>query len=126
MAAIASALLRPPEDDEPASTAPAPSATARPAADTPEPVTLEFPAGARPRTRELEVDRAATVLVDVETPSEVDIPSLGLTEPAEPLTPALFEVLADAPGSHPIFVQPAGSEGPPSKAGTLKAIPARP
>lgn len=126
MAAIASALLRPPEDDEPASTAPAPSATARPAADTPEPVTLEFPAGARPRTRELEVDRAATVLVDVETPSEVDIPSLGLTEPAEPLTPALFEVLADAPGSHPILVQPAGSEGPPSRTGTLKAIPARP
>lgn len=135
MAAIVSSIARPPERggdneaaDGAASTAPAktkttPSASV-PNPKTPQPKTIEFRTGAKPQTRKLELGQPATVLVDVETPGQIDIPTLGLTEPAEPLTPALFEVLATAKGRHAIMVQPAGSETLPSKVGTLEVVPA--
>lgn len=66
------------------------------------------------------------MLVDVETPGQVDIPSLGLTDTGEPLTPAMFEILETKPGNHPIMVQPAASETLPSKIGTLKVVPPAP
>ncbi len=129
MAAIASSIARPPDgDDERGEQSPAtttgPSATsAEPAATSPQPTTIEFRTAAKPQTLELEVGQPATVLVDVETPGEVDIPSLGLTEPAEPLTPAMFELRVTDTGSHAIMVQPAASETLPSKVGTLKVVP---
>jgi hypothetical protein len=128
VAAIVSTIARPPEggDDEPAPTADRPAPTvgaAGPGATTPKPTTLEFRPTAKPTTRRLEVGRPATVLVDVKTPGQVEIPSLGLTDAGEPLTPALFEVLVTDPGSHAIVVQPAGSETLPSKVGTLKVVP---
>lgn len=95
-------------------------------AKTPQPTTITFGTAAKPQTHELEVGQAATLLVDVETPGEVDIPSLGLTETGEPLTPALFEVIETEPGKHPIMVQPAASETLPSKVGTLQVVPASP
>lgn len=129
VAAVVSSIARPPErggDDEPAQTVadrPAPNASpTAPGARTPEPTTIEFRPTAKPKTRELEVGQPATVLVDVETPGQVEIPSLGLTEAGEPLTPALFDVLVTDPGSHAIVVQPAGSETLPSKVGTLKVV----
>jgi hypothetical protein len=130
VAAIVSSIARPPErggdnaDDGAAKSAKqAPSAT-KPDGKTPQPTTIEFRTGAKPQTRKLEVGQPATVLVDVETPGQIDIPSLGLTEPAEPLTPAMFEVLATSKGSHPIMAQPAASETLPTKVGTLKVVPA--
>lgn len=125
MAAIASSIARPPEDDDKrASTTMAPPAgAAEPAATSPQPATIEFRPAAKPQTRRLEVGQPATVLVGVETPGEVDIPSLGLTEPAEPLTPAVFELLVTDLGSHAIVVQPAASETLPSKVGTLEVVP---
>lgn len=134
MAAIVSSIARPPErggdnaDDGAASTAPktakkTPSAT-KPGGKTPQPTTIEFRTGAKPQTRKLELGQPATILVDVETPGQIDIPSLGLTEPAEPLTPAMFEVLVTSKGSHPIMAQPAASETLPTKVGTLKVVPA--
>lgn len=126
VAAIASSLARPRDEERPATdattTVAAPSAT-EPAAKSPQPTTIQFGTAAKPQTRRLEIGQPATVLVDVETPSQVDIPSLGLTDTAEPLTPALFEVLATAAGSHPIMLQPAASEALPSKVGTLKVVP---
>lgn len=134
VAAIVSSIARPPErgDDQNAGTpatttskasTPKASATA-PDNRTPQPTTIEFGATAKPQTRKVEAGQPATVLVDVETPGQVDIPSLGLTDAGEPLTPALFEVLVEEPGSHAIMVQPAGSETLPSKAGTLQVVPA--
>lgn len=137
VAAIVSSIARPPErggDNDaadsaapttsaPAPTSKTPSASA-PGGKSPQPTTIEFRSGAKPQTRKVELGQPATVLVDVETPGQVDIPSLGLTEPAEPLTPALFEVLVTAKGSHAITVQPAGSDTLPSKVGTLKVVPA--
>lgn len=123
MAAIASSIARPPEgDDERREQRPATTTTAEPAATSPQPTTIEFRPAAKSQTLELEAGRPATVLVDVETPGEVAIPSLGLTEPAEPLTPAMFELRVTAAGSHAIVVQPAASEALPSKVGTLKVV----
>jgi hypothetical protein len=133
VAAIVSSIANPPErggDDSretPAASDRAPSETSPSAstpAGTPQPKTIDFPASAKPKTRKLEIGQPATLLVDVETPGQVDIPSLGLTDAAEPLTPAMFEVLATAKGSHPILLQPAGSQTLPSKVGTLKVVPA--
>lgn len=134
MAAIASTIARPPDrggdanTDTTASAPPAkstPSATS-PVTKTPQPTTIEFRSGAKPETHKLEQGQPATVLVDVETPGQVDIPSLGLTDTGEPLTPAMFEILETKPGNHPITVQPAASETLPSKIGTLKVVPAPP
>jgi hypothetical protein len=127
VAAIASTVARQPDDDQRADQAPpttssASSPAAAPAGRSARPATIEFRAAARPQTRKLEVGQAATVLVDVETPGDVDIPSLGLTEPAEPLTPAMFELRVTSAGRHPIMVQPAASETLPSKAGTLVVV----
>jgi len=128
LAAIASSIARPPDrggDATTETTAKAPP-DRPPAAKTPQPTTIEFGNRAKPQTHELEVGQPTTVLVDVETPGEVDIPSLGLTDSGEPLTPAMFEILATNPGSHPIMVQPAASETLPSKVGTLKIVSAPP
>jgi hypothetical protein len=132
LAAIASTIARPPDrggDTTTETTATAPSSTEKasvPGAKTPQPTTIEFRNGAKPQTHKLEQGQPATVLVDVETPGQVDIPSLGLTDTGEPLTPAMFEILETKPGSHPIMVQPAASETLPSKIGTLKIVPAPP
>ena len=134
MAAIASTIANSPDrggdatTDTTASTPKVkvdPSATS-PAAKTLQPTTIEFRNGAKPQTQTLEQGQPATVLVDVETPGQVDIPSLGLTDTGEPLTPAMFEILETKPGRHPIMVQPAASETLPSKVGTLKIVPADP
>jgi hypothetical protein len=133
LAAIASTIARPPDrgdDDtatETAASAPASAEKASsPKGKTPQPTTIEFRNAAKPQTHELEQGQPATVLVDVETPGQVDIPSLGLTDTGEPLTPAMFEILETKAGSHPIMVQPAASETLPSKVGTLKIVPAPP
>lgn len=132
MAAIASTIARPPSrggDATTDTTTAAPPSTEKassPNAKTPQPTTIEFRSGAKPQTHELEQGQAATVLVDVETPGQVEIPSLGLTDTGEPLTPAMFEILETKPGNHPIMVQPAASETLPSKIGTLKIVPAPP
>jgi hypothetical protein len=128
VAAIASAIARTPDRDsdraaESSATTTGPSAPAAKATpEPPQPTTIEFRPAAKPQTHELEVGQPATVLVDVETPGQVDIPSLGLTQPAEPLTPAVFELLVTEAGSHPITVQPAAPETLPSKVGTLEAV----
>lgn len=130
VAAIVSSIARPPErggDDAGDSSPPAKQQTASPTKQgsrTPQPVTVEFRAGAKPQTRKIEVGQPATVLVDVQTPGQIDIPSLGLTDAAEPLTPALFEVLVTAKGKHAIMAQPATSDALPSTIGTLKVVPA--
>jgi hypothetical protein len=132
LAAIASTIARPPDrggDDsttETAATAPPTEKASSPGVKTPQPRTIEFRNGAKPQTHKLEQGQPATILVDVETPGQVDIPSLGLTDAGEPLTPAMFEILETKPGSHPIMVQPAASETLPSKVGTLEIVPAPP
>jgi len=103
---------------------PASSAAPQPGPAPSEPVTLTLRAGAKPQTRKLDQGRPATLVVKVETPSQVEIPSLGLTQPAEPLTPAHFDVLVGQTGSHRILVRPAASGAISSTIGTLRIVAA--
>jgi hypothetical protein len=76
---------------------------------------------ARPRRRVLASGQAAEVLVEVHLAGQVEIPALGLSASADPVTPARFDVLEDGPASYPILFAPAeGSEATePQRAGTL-------
>ena len=135
LAAIASSIARPPErdragDDTSARTTETGGAPTAPAVAAPRPgraatdlTTIRFSAGGRRELRKLEQGRPATVLVQVDAPGQVEIPSLGLTQPAEPLTPARFDVLVPQPGSHPVLVRPAAPSGTrEAPVGTLKVL----
>jgi hypothetical protein len=105
------ASLSPPLDDRQADTTPsesppAPStATATPA---PEPSrALEFDAAENQSLR-VPTGQSATVLVAVEEPGQVNIPDMGLTQPANPNTPARFDILAPSPGRYDLLFSPAG------------------
>jgi hypothetical protein len=118
LAAVAASLSRPGADDR----KPAPPASAPPQATGEPPVTLVFQAE-RDQTRRLEVGRPAAVQVAVDEPGQVEIPPLDLAAPAEPVTPARFDVLASEVRRYPItFTSAAGDEARP--AGTLVVTPA--
>jgi len=61
-----------------------------------------------PVTRRLQVGRATTVVVSVDEPGQVELRGLGLTQPAEPGTPATFETLPSARGRYEVLFTPAG------------------
>lgn len=68
--------------------------------------------------RRLAVGQPGTVFVEVEEPGLVEIPGLGLSAPAEELTPARFDVrVSDADRFAIIFTPSAGDV--PAPAGTL-------
>jgi hypothetical protein len=97
----------PPTSTPPAQTTPA----AAPLDNNPGERTIVFDAGVeKPVKRTLEVDRNATVFVKTEEDGLVDVDGLGLTEPAEPGTPATFEVLESKPGSYVIYFTPSAGE----------------
>ncbi len=70
--------------------------------------TVRFKAGGPAETRRIETGAAATVLVEVAGPSQVQLDGLGLTQPADPLTPARFDVLAERRMTSEVLVTPAG------------------
>jgi hypothetical protein len=120
VAALAASLSRSGEDEpsrQPAqapTTAPEPESVpeASPREDT-TPVaddgdTIELNA-AEDDTRRLQAGRSASIEVAVVEPGQVTIPRLGLTGPADPLTPARFDVLVNSEGRYPIEFVPAGS-----------------
>jgi hypothetical protein len=111
-----SAPSRPPATTTERSQAP-PTATPAPRG-APAPVELTFFA-AKPRAQRIQADQAATVLVDVEEAGQVEIPDLGLSAAAEPLTPASFDVLTRETGRHPITFLPAADEAAVPRIGPL-------
>lgn len=125
LAAIATSVSRPEDDgrDEPP-----PAARQPPAAPTIRPqsaaaANIVFKAGRPPATERLAVDRPASVIVEVDESGLVELGGLGLTAPAEPLTPARFEVLVTDEGRHPVRFTAAGSDEP-RTVGTLVVGPA--
>jgi hypothetical protein len=78
---------------------------------------LVFDAG-RDQTRRLDAGQPATVLVEVDEPGLVEIADLGLSAPAEPLTPARFDVLTSNAESLAITFTPATGDTT-ADAGTL-------
>ena len=124
LAAIVTAVSRPPEraqrDEEAATPSERPDPTARPAPDRHTAASISFSA-AKPRTERLDAGRPATVTVKVSVPGQVELPSLGLSATAEPLTPARFEVLENGPGRHAVRFTPARG-GEARNAGTLRIV----
>jgi hypothetical protein len=94
-----------------------PRATAPPGPEPGLPKTLSFAAAER-QSRKLGAGDAATVEVAVAEAGTVDIPDMGLTAPADPVTPARFDVLATRPGRYRLVFMPAG-RGDPTPVGTL-------
>lgn len=131
IAAIVGSIARPPESDDPAEPADpvaAPKRQSRPSADAgPSRAlrTIEIPAGARRQPAKLEQGRPATLIVHVGQPAQVEIPSLGLVQSGEPLTPARFDLLVSSPGSHSIRIQPASLSAPRRIPATLEIVPSR-
>jgi hypothetical protein len=135
LAAIASSIARPPERDNGDGTAqveaPAPrgsgaqskpTVTSRPGPAGP-PATITVRASAKPTSRKLAVGRAATLFVEVDGSAQIDIPDLGLTAPAEPLTPARFDLLIDRAGDYAIVLDPVADGARRSEIATLKVVP---
>jgi hypothetical protein len=106
LAAIAASVSRSPEESgesesqpavpSEADQVPSPSVTSGDAAPVSGVRELVFEAH-RDQTRRLEAGQPATVLVEVDEPGLVEIADLGLSAPADPLTPARFEVLTSDP-----------------------------
>jgi hypothetical protein len=125
LAAVAASFSRS-GDEAPQSPPPAAPAreepTVSPGPSAERPAALRFNA-ARDRTRRLEVGRPATVEVAVDEPGQVQIPLLGLSSPAAPVTPARFDILpSEARRYRIVFTRAAGDEQVP--AGTLDVTPA--
>jgi hypothetical protein len=116
-AALVASLSRPIEQRPDRTTSTTPSEpgppTATPGPDTGEtaelPKTVTFRA-ARDETMKLTAGVAATVEVEVSEPGTVEIPELGLSAAAEPVTPARFDVLATRPGRYSVVFTAARGE----------------
>jgi hypothetical protein len=113
-AALVASLSRPVEDrrerSRPTEPGP-PTASPIPSARPERPVTFE---AARDESRRMRAGEAATLEVAVSEPGSVDIPELGLSAPAGPLTPARFDVLPAEPGDYEIVFTAAGDESEPA------------
>jgi len=88
---------------------------------TAEPELISFSATAQPRTQRLAANRAAAVTVEVTRTGQVDVPGLGLTAAAEPLTPARFDVLESQAGDYTVRFTPA-ADSEARTVGTLKIV----
>ena len=118
LAAIATSLSQPaPErrtETDPAPVRPEgslPRAGARPPA--PQLPEVGFSAGrGEPPTKSLLVGRAVTVTVEVREPGQVELVGLGLSNAADPRTPARFDVLATSPARHAVRFRPASGDPP--------------
>ncbi len=129
LAAVATSVSRPPasQDDarrRPAKRTPAASSTptAKPRRAAARERRLAFRAGGRPLTRYLPSDRAATVIVSVPEPGQVELAGLGLGGPAEPLTPARFEVFVTEQDRHRVRFTPLDG-GERRTVGVLQVLP---
>ena len=117
MAALAASLSRPADDRDEREQAAEPRTTEQPSPPTAGPGAGVVLAGAGlvrrrgRRVRRVEAGEAATLEVSVTEPGSVEIPGLGLTASADPLTPARFEVLPSRPGDYEIVFKPAAGEG---------------
>jgi hypothetical protein len=112
LTALATSMSRPPEQRR----EPGPRPQAKPRAPTAAPARVGPPAAqlrfgpAGDTTRKLALGRPAVVTVSVPRPGEVALEGLGLSAPAEPLTPARFDVLAREPGRYAVVFAPAGED----------------
>jgi hypothetical protein len=114
LAALATSVTRPERDRdsdtprEPGSAQAREEAAAGPGA--PAPSELRLPRRGRPGAVRLTAGRATTLVVPVQRDGQVEVPGLGLSEPATPLAPARFELLVESVGTYQITFTPADDE----------------
>ena len=104
LAALAAAGSRPRHANQRLPAVPEPQASSPRAAP---PSHASFSAQSRPRRQRVEAGRPATVTVSVAKPGQVEVPGLGLTAAAEPLTPARLDVLTPKGGRFDVLYTPA-------------------
>jgi hypothetical protein len=114
LAAIAASVSRPPdESNERADRPPPVTETLETPSISPAPprstVELTFNAE-RDKSRSLDAGRPANVFVEVDEPALVEIPDLGLSSSADPLTPARFDVLVAEPDTYRIIFTPVAED----------------
>ena len=108
VAAIVAAVANPPaREADRTTTAPA-AADARPAKPGRPPVRIRLDGRDAPRTRRLEIGRAATLTVPVDEAGLVELSGLGLTDTAEPTDPAMFDLFPTTRGRYEVLFTPAG------------------
>lgn len=121
MAALVASLSRPIDERRGDTTSreppPAEPPTAGPAPTRALPAPLVFRASEN-ESRRVPAGDAVTVEVTVDEAGSVEIPDLGLGAPADPVTPARFDVLASRPGRYRLTFTPAG-DGQAEPAGRL-------
>ena len=122
LAALVASVSRPRNDSDEQAGRPPPTdqtPTISPGSESPpgEAVDVVFDAE-REQTRTVDPGQALTVLVEVQEAGMIEIPDLGLSSSADPLTPARFELLLSNPGRYGLFFTPAGGDVP-DPAGTL-------
>jgi hypothetical protein len=128
LAAVAASVSRT-DRTRPAPSPPAPNTTTETSgprthttlAPDPGSSVLRFDQGGRREVRELQVGRAATVVVNVDSAGQAELPGLGDIRPAEPSTPASFDVFTNQRGSFPVIFHPAGG-GHTERLGTLRVV----
>jgi hypothetical protein len=127
LAAVAASLSRSDRGRSNPPPAPEVSAPEKPTNPAPDPGSkpLLFAQGGRREVRNLAVGQAATVLVAVQQAGQAEIEGLGATRPAEPATPASFDVFRTRPGSFPVVVAPSAGGGR-EAVGTLRVRAVRP
>jgi|SRR4051794_1949722 hypothetical protein len=96
-------------------TAPTPPVRSAP----PRNVDLRFPPAKRPPTAKLVQGDHALVRVSATQAGDASI--MGLTDSAEPGTPATFDLLASGPASYPVTFTP--TFGSPKRIGTIEVRP---
>ena len=116
MAALVASLSRPIDNPHRQAPPPRPVTGAETVAPRPAPAsardlprTVTFEAAAD-QSRRMRAGEAATIEVAVNEPGSVEIPNMGLTAAADPVTPAQFDVLATRPGRYRLLFTPAGRE----------------
>jgi hypothetical protein len=62
----------------------------------------------RPQTVSARVGDHVRLTVTASRPDAVSIPALGQSQPVDPYTPAMFDLLPDLPGSFPVTLQQSG------------------
>ncbi len=113
LSALVATLAPPPDDTEQeAREEPAPAIetpVTAPAAATRVSIAFRGP-HARPATRRVRMGSSFSLEVTVPAPGEVLLEDLGLRQPADPLTPARFTLLAEPRGRHDVIFAPVSGE----------------
>jgi hypothetical protein len=120
LAAVAASVSRT-DRTRPAPSPPSQAITTETAAPDPGSRVLRFDQAGRREVRKLRVGQAATVVVKVAQAGQVELEQLGGIRPAEPATPASFDVFADRRGSFPVIFHP-GAGGPVERVGALRVV----